>query len=122
MDQTQLNIILALSANAFMHITIEIWSVREKVRRLSAYMNKKPYKEFPLNINTRLKSYTFSLIGFLLMTGVAYIFFCWLNLSASTAYRVIVGLFIATFLMIAIGLDKYHVEIERVTRPFKSKK
>lgn len=121
MTQFQINLLLALTLDALVHITIEIWSVREKVRRLVAYMNHKPYKELPVNINTRLKSYSVSLLGFVLFTGLGYLLFDALNLSADTAYKTMVGMFVLMFVVIAVGLDKYHVEIERVTKPFKNK-
>lgn len=120
--QLLLNIVLALALNEVIHNLLETMSVRKKVARLSAYINKKPYSEMKLNIDTRLKSYAISLASFLLITFVALVFFMWLDLPADTALVVAALLLVFAYAVTAVSLDQYHVDIEKVTKPFMKNK
>lgn len=119
MNQTLINLALALATNELLHILFEVKSMREKIVRLTAYMDNKPYKEIPLNINTRAKAYAISVIAFFIFVAPLFGLYTLLDLSADTAIKVIVGLLIASYIMTAFFVDKYHVEIERVTKRFK---
>lgn len=119
MDQTVINLALALSANAVMHTIAETHNVREKVRRLSSYINKKSYKEMSMKIDTRAKSYALSLTMFVIFTGILFGVFSLINVEATEAFKLIIALLTLEFFLMAILLDKYHVEIEQVTKKFK---
>lgn len=119
MDQTVINLALALSANAVIHTFAEIHNVREKVKRLSSYVDKKPYKEMSVKIDTRAKSYAISLTMFVVFVGVLYGLFSLVSLSSYEAFKIIIALLTVEFFLMAFLLDKYHVEIEQVTKKFK---
>ncbi len=119
MEQNLLNLALALAANELLHNFLEVKNIREKVARLQTYIDKKPYKELPVNIDTRAKSYGISLISFVLIVAVFYGLFCWLSLELSTGLKVIVGLLVASYIVTAVTVDQYHVDIEKVTKRFK---
>lgn len=119
--QVLLNFALALALNEFIHVISETINVRVKVKRLATYIAGKKAIEVPVNINTRTKSYAISLVIFVVVTGLSYAFFFWLNLSTNVALQTIIGLLIASYAVTAVVLDQYHVDIEKVTKPFKNK-
>lgn len=121
MDQSLVNLMLALAANELIHNVLEIKNMRDKVTRLTTYMAGKPYKEIPLNIDTRAKSYGISFVAFLLIVGALFGLFTWLNLAPETAIKVTIGLLIVAYAVTAVTVDQFHVDIEKVTRPFKDK-
>jgi hypothetical protein len=122
MDQMLLNLVLALAVNELFHNFAEVKNMREKVNRLQCYMQNKPYKEIPLNIDTRAKSYALSFSIFLVVVSLGFGFFTWLDLNSDVALKLIAGLLIVTYALTAITVDQFHVEIEKVTKPFKKKK
>lgn len=121
MNQNLINLILALSVNELVHNALEIMNMREKLRRLSAYMHKKPYKELPININTRAKSYGVSFIAFIVFVIPLWGMFTFIDLSQDLALKLIVALLVAAFFVTAITVDKWHVDIEKITKPFMKK-
>lgn len=112
-------LMLALATNELLHNVAEITGIRGKVTRLTAFIDKKPYKELPLNINTRAKSYAISTILFIVVVSVLYGLYNLLNVSTLAAIQLTVGLLVASYIATAVLVDKYHVDIERVTRRFK---
>ncbi len=119
MERSLVTLMLALATNELLHNVIEVKGIREKVARLVAYMDKKPFKELPFKIDTRAKSYALSTILFLIVVGLLYGFYSLLDLSTDTAVKVTVGLLILSYAATAVLVDKYHVDIEQVTRRFK---
>ncbi len=122
MDQALLNLVLALATNEIAHNLAEATNVRNKVKRLHAYINKKPVDKIPLNIDTRQKAYGISVIMFVIFVGILYGIFSMLNLAGNDALWVVVVALVIAYFVSAVMLDKYHVEIEHVTRPFMKKK
>ncbi len=121
MNQTIINLLLALATNELLHNGLEINNMREKLRRLSAYMNKKSYKELPVNIDTRAKSYTVSFIAFAVFVLPLWGAFTLLNLDQTFALKLIVCLLIASYIVTAVVADQWHVDIEKITKPFRKK-
>ena len=121
MDQTLINLMLALAANELIHNILEVQNMREKVKRLAAYIAGKSYKELPININTRLKSYGISFVAFILIVSSLFAFFTWIDLPFDTALKVAIGLLVVSYAVTAVTVDQFHVEIEKVTKPFKNK-
>lgn len=122
MNQNLINLLLALATNEMVHNVLEVKNMREKLKRLTAYMNKQPYKELPINIDTRLKSYSISLLAFVAFVGPLWLMFSWIDLSENTALKLLVGLLVAAFAATAVTVDKWHVDIEKITRPFMKKR
>lgn len=119
MDQTVVNLALALSTNAVIHTLAETQNVRAKVKRLKAYIDKKPFKEMPVNIDTRAKSYGISLIMFVVFNAILFGVYSMFDVGATEAFKIIIVMLNVEFLAMAVLLDKYHVEIEQVTKKFK---
>ena len=122
MNQDLINLILALSVNELIHNALEVINMREKLRRLSAYMNKKTYKELPVKIDTRAKSYGISFIAFFVVVLPLWGIFTLIDLEQTTALKLIAGLLIAAYSVTAITVDQWHVDIEKITKPFISRK
>ncbi|MDB5184150.1 MAG: hypothetical protein JWO07_831 [Candidatus Saccharibacteria bacterium] len=122
MTQFLINLTLALVTADLLHNLSESANVRNKVARLSAYINKKSYTEMKMKIDTRAKSYGLSIAGFVVLTGIPLAVLSFINPHGDGAlWYAIIVLFISYF-GLAVMLDKYHVEIERVTRPFMKSK
>ena len=119
MDQTYINLALALSTNAVIHTLAETQNVRAKVKRLNAYIDKKPFKEMPVNIDTRAKSYGISLIMFVVFNAILFGVYSLFDVGVTGAFKIIIVMLTVEFLAMAVLLDKYHVEIEQVTKKFK---
>lgn len=120
--QLLLSIVLALAVNEVVHALAEVTSTRRKVARLSAYINKQPYQEMKLQIDTRLKAYALSLAIFFVITAVAFVIFLWLDLTTDTALLIAALLLVFAYAITAVGLDQYHVDIEKITKPFMKSK
>jgi phage shock protein PspC (stress-responsive transcriptional regulator) len=117
-----INLALALAAGELVHNIIETHTAREKVEWLRLTMAGKPYKDpLPFKVDTRTKSYLFSLVGLLGTTLVFYVIFSIINPSVETAFKLIVALLIIAYVATAFLLDKYHVEIGRIINPLKKK-
>ncbi|MDQ5886200.1 MAG: hypothetical protein QG628_597 [Patescibacteria group bacterium] len=121
MNQSILNLILALSVNELVHNALEVMNMREKLRRLTAYMHKKPYKELPINIDTRAKSYGVSFIAFIVFVLPLWGVFTLIDLDQTLALKLVVALLIAAYFVTAVTVDQWHVDIEKITRPFIKK-
>jgi hypothetical protein len=121
MNQFLINLVLALATAELLHNILEVSNVRRKVARLSAYINKQPYEEMKIKIDTRAKAYGLSLVSFVVLTGVFLGVFSLLNLKGDAALWYVIAVLTLAFLSLAYLLDKYHVEIERVTHPFMKK-
>lgn len=118
MNQTLLNLVLALATNELIHNLSEVLSTREKVKRLDAYSSGKKWKEMKFKINTRAKAYTLGVFGFFIFVLPLWGLFTWFDLSVNTSFVYIAIVLTLTYAITFFGFDRYHVEIERVTRRF----
>lgn len=112
-------LVLALCINEFVHVCSEAWAARDKVKRLNDYINKKPHKEMKLKVDTRLKSYIFSLGIIMILTPVFYIAINLLDLSNNTCLLLSALVLVASYIVGFVWMDKYHVDIEKITKIFK---
>jgi predicted permease len=112
-------LVLALCINEFIHVCSEAWAAREKVKRLSDYVNKRPHKEMNLKVNTRLKSFAFSLAIIIILTPIFYITIALLKLSNEASLILSATTLFISYVVGFIWMDKYHVDIEKVTKIFK---
>jgi len=116
-----MNLLLALAANELIHNIAEVMGMRNKVKRLTAYIDKLPFKELPINIDTRLKSYAVSTVLFLVFVGLLYAVFSVIALDTTAALWTAIGLLVLSYFTTAVLVDAYHVDIEQVTKRFKKK-
>lgn len=119
MNQSLLNLVLALAVNDLLHGIAEPMSARRKLKRLQTYIDKQPWTEDKLNINTRTKSYAISITVFVVITGIAFGVFSLLDLQGATALTVVAVLLVLANFVNGGLMDRWHVEMERVTKPFK---
>ena len=116
-----LNFALALALTELIHVISESINIRVKVRRLATYMAGNKAQEMPVNVNTRAKSYAISFVVFVFTAFISFFFFMWLDLSLETALKTIIVLLVVSFASSAVIIDQYHVDIEKITKPFKDK-
>lgn len=121
MDQFLLNLVLALATAELLHNIMEASNVRRKVARLHAYIKKEKYPEIPINIDTRPKAYALTVASFVVLVGLSLGVLSLVNLQGNAALWYLVVVLALAFFSLAYLLDKYHVEIEHVTKPFKKK-
>ncbi|MDB5165701.1 MAG: hypothetical protein JWM00_591 [Candidatus Saccharibacteria bacterium] len=121
MNQFLINLVLALATVELLHNVMEVSNIRRKVARLNAYITKQPVEEMKMKIDTRPKSYALSFVSFIVLTGVPFGVFSVLNLKGDSALWCVATVLILAYFGLAVLLDKFHVEIERVTRPFMKK-
>jgi hypothetical protein len=122
MNQTLVNLVLALATNEILHNLLEVQNMEHKLKRLSSYIAGETFKELRLNINTRSKSYFISIIGFIVFVLPLWLIYTWLSIAPSSALRLTAGLLIVSYIATAISVDHWHVQIEKITRPFMKKK
>lgn len=120
MDQTLLNLVLALSVTVLSHGLGDALSARAKVARLATYIAKKPYQEPKLNINTRLKANSIATTVFIVMTAIFWGVFTLIDMPGDTALKLVVVLLTLSYFVPSVIMDLFHADIERVTKPFKS--
>ena len=118
MNQMLINLAVALAINELIHNVLEIVNIQAKVVRLKTYIAKKPFKEIPVNIDTRAKSYGISIGAFVILVAILYGVVSLFNPDAETALMTIIGLLVVSYFISAVMIDRYHVSIEKVTRPF----
>jgi hypothetical protein len=61
-------------------------------------------------------------MGFVIFTALFYGVFSAFTLSGNNFLTYLVAVLTLAYFVTAVMLDKYHVEVERVTRPFMKKK
>ncbi len=115
-------LVASLAVAHSLHMIVESTSVRTKLQRLSDSIAKVPLKPYPININTRLKSYSISIVGMLALTGVSYAILHAIAPPTETLlwiafYSIVIGDIVVAYL-----LDKFHVDIEPLIRRFAQKK
>ena len=113
------NLILALCINELIHVASEAWAANDKLARLLSYITKKPYKEIPIKVNTRPKSYAFSIGLFIIIVPIIYFGLGLLSLSASTALKLSALVLVVAYVVGFVWMDKWHVNIEKITNRFK---
>lgn len=117
--QTLANTLVAASIAHAFHSMLEPMNIRTKVKRLVAYIDKQTPPKVPQGIDTRPKALGLAFVMVALPFGLAYI----VVTSLEPAPRTAIWFALATMLVIevvnSVNIDKYHVEIEKVTRQFK---
>ncbi len=117
--QLATNLLIAVTLAHTFHSMAEPINIRAKVKRLSDYINKKPVKPFPANINTRAKAlgigYGIGIVSF----GIFFVIAQLVSPDPTLSILISIGLLIVIEIVNTIAIDKYHVEIEAVTRKFK---
>lgn len=72
-----------------------------------------------LKVNTRLKSYAFSLAIIIILTPIFYIAISLLKLSNGACLTLSAATLFISYIVGFVWMDKYHVDIEKVTKIFK---
>jgi predicted permease len=111
-------VILALCMNEFVHVCSEAWAANEKVARLSARIEHEQYKEMKIKVDTRLKSYAISIAIMLILVPLFYIGLEFINLGTNAALILSALTLIASYVVGFVWMDKYHVNIEKISRKF----
>jgi hypothetical protein len=120
MNHVLAHLVLALVAAETVHALAEMLSARAKVKRLDAYIAGRPYREIPARVDTRPKAYAVGLTVFLVLAGVFFAILSLINALGNTLLIVAAALVLITYFAEFVGFDRFHVEIEAVTRPFKN--
>lgn len=117
--QTIASILLSESIVHTLHSFGEVRNIREKVKRLEAYIAKKSYKEIPINIDTRLKGIGFGYVLIIILFLPIWGLISFIDPSTETAVVWSLVLIVVIELVNTVTIDAYHAEIEHITRRFK---
>ncbi|MCX6806293.1 MAG: hypothetical protein NTY56_02525 [Patescibacteria group bacterium] len=104
--------------NGFIHVCSEAWAANEKVARLSARIEHEQYKEMKIKVDTRIKSYAISVAIMLILVPLFYIGLYLINIGNNVALILSALTLIASYVVGFVWMDKYHVNIEKITRKF----
>ena len=118
MDLNLYYLILALCMNEFIHVCSEAWAANEKVARLSARIEHEQYKEMKIKVDTRLKSYAISVAIMLILVPLFYFGLEFVDLGNNAALILSALTLVASYVVGFVWMDKYHVNIEKITRKF----
>lgn len=119
--QTTANLLFAAAIAHTGHSLFEPVNIRAKVARLVNYMDKKPVKEIPVNIDTRPKAYLAAAVTLAIIFIPAWLIISAVDPQPKTAMLAAFWLMVLIEVVNTVVIDKYHVEIENVTRRFKDK-
>lgn len=117
--QTAINLMVAAVAAHSFHSLMEPLNIRAKVARLKAYMDKKPYKEMSLKIDTRAKALGLGYGMFIFLLGAGFLVTNTVDPSAKQAAYFAFVLMVFVELVNTANIDKYHIDIEVLTKRFK---
>lgn len=116
--QATANLLLAAAIAHTGHSLFEPVNIRAKVARLQKHMDKEPVKEMPVNINTRPKAYLAAAVTLAVMFIPAWLIVSAVDPQPKTAMLWAFWLTVLIEVVNTVVIDKYHVDIERLTRRF----
>jgi hypothetical protein len=114
---TDWHLLVAIATSTSLHAVLEPSNLMRKLRRLDIAIKTGKIEALPLKgIDTRAKSYAFGLSIIGVFSLIAYICARLVDpgVLASIKYSIVVVLVAEIILM--MRLDRYHVEIEKITR------
>ena len=117
--QTLTNLLLATAIAHTGHSLLEPVNIRAKVARLGKHMDNQKVKEIPININSRPKAYLAALISLAVVFVPSWLIMSSVDPLPRTAMLWTIILVIVVEVINTVNIDKYHVEIEHLTRRFK---
>lgn len=110
----------ALATTLTMKTFMEPVNIMAKLKRLEyAIKTGKIRKNQVEGIDTRLKAYSLGFISFLLPLLFTYLLFDWASPNQKTTLWYIIAVTILGNLYLTYAIDKYHVEIEKLTQDQK---
>lgn len=116
------NFLIAVSTATALHRLMEPNNINYKLKRLSSAIKTGKIEVPPMKgIDTRAKAYALGLMMVIMVTAIGYFVagFFDSTTTQSVIYSVVVLLFADVVTMIAI--DKYHADIEKITKSFGKK-
>ena len=111
-------LVLAVTFAHSFHILGEVMNVRNKLTRLTDAIAKKSLRPYPMNIDTRAKSYTIGFLMFIIVAVVAYLLLNILSFTEESLLIVALSLIVVTEIVNTVRLDTYHVQIEKLIKKF----
>lgn len=104
-----------------LHAIGESTNVLSKLERLTNAVHKKKLKPYPMNIDTRAKSYALGFGVIAAVTVITYAMLSILDFTNTSFVLVALSLLVVTELITTVKIDKYHVEIEKLIKKFNKK-
>ncbi len=117
-DMTSLlPLLVAFCIVEFFHNSIEIWGMRQKVRWLASSLAEKPHGSWPINIDTKLKTWLLHIGIVLLVGGAAYLLLMALDIGEQQLVLLGVLILALNYTLTTWKVDKFHYEIGQLMRP-----
>lgn len=115
-------ILVAICTSEFIHNTMEIWGMREKVRWLRISLDGKEHGKWPINIDaTPRRVIAFHTTLLLLISGFVYFALRLLNLSPEMLVILGIAILLFNYAFTTWKVDKFHTEIGKLIRNVKQK-
>ncbi len=114
-------LILALSLNELIHNAFEIWGARQKVEWLTARIDHKSHGDWPINIDTWVKTILVHSILLAVLVGGFVITFSLLRFEAEAMLLVAIGVMLLSYGYTVYAFDRFHHDIGQLLRRYKRK-
>ncbi len=115
-------LLVAVATSTSIHTALEPDNVLRKLRRLATAIRTGKIEELPMKgIDTRPKSYGLGLAILAIVGLIAYFIASLIDPSVDSSIKYSIAVVLISELVLGFKLDKYHVEIERLTQSQKKK-
>jgi hypothetical protein len=124
MDQTLINLLLALITNEFLHNIAEVSGMRKRITELdflSRGKEPKKEKELPIKISNSTSAMIFATVLFVVVVGLLWALFTWIDLSGNAALWYGIVVLVLTYFTTAYTVDKFHWHVNKVAKRLKKK-
>lgn len=114
-------LILALAANELIHNAFEVWGARQKIHWLTSRLDERPHGDWPININTWLKTIAVHVVLLVTLVGAFMAVFASLSLSAPTMLTIAIIILLVSYAYTVLAFDRLHKDIGHLLRRYKRK-
>lgn len=116
---TWLTLLFALAWAELVHNAVEIWGMRQKVAWLAARMDGRSHGNWPVNIDTKLKTAALHVVILIAAGGVAWLVAVILELQNDQLAGVAIAVLGLNFIYTTATVDSFHREIGSLLKRFR---
>lgn len=121
MVKNLLPLLFALACAEYIHNSLEVWGMRQKVEWLEARLDKRKHGTWPVNIDTKLKTALLHAAILILITALAWQAAVWLKLSNEQLVGSAIIILFLNYVSTTITVDAFHREIGLLLKRYKVK-
>jgi hypothetical protein len=115
-------ILAAMATSTGLHAAMEPDNIMRKLRRLNNVINTGKIDSLPMKgIDTRPKAYAVGVAFLVIPTAIFYTIAKAIDPSANSAMKYSIVVMLLSAIILTFKVDKYHVEIEKMTKLHRRK-